>query len=63
MGYKCKPITQRAKSAPFKLNEALIIGAANVGASKSVIDAGAAMSSQFAQPEKKEKQETPKENV
>lgn len=41
MGYKCKPITQRAKSSPFKINETLVAGAAQVG--KKFIDAGAAM--------------------
>lgn len=41
MGYKCKPITQRAKSSPFKINEALVAGAGQVG--KKFIDAGAAM--------------------
>lgn len=41
MGYKCKPITQRAKSSPFKINEALVVGAGQVG--KKFIDAGKAM--------------------
>lgn len=41
MGYKCKPITQRAKSSPFKINEALVAGAGQVG--KKFIDAGQAM--------------------
>lgn len=41
MGYKCKPITQRAKSSPFKINEALVAGAGQVG--KKFIDAGKAM--------------------
>lgn len=30
MGYKCKPITQKAKSSPFKMNESLVYGAATV---------------------------------
>lgn len=41
MGYKCTPITQRAKSSPFKINEALVVGAGQVG--KKFIDAGKAM--------------------
>lgn len=41
MGYKCKPITQRAKSSPFKINEALVVGAGQVG--KKFIDAGKSM--------------------
>ncbi len=30
MEYKCKPITQKAKSSPFKMNESLVYGAATV---------------------------------
>lgn len=30
MNYNCKPITQKAKSSPFKANEALIEGAGDV---------------------------------
>ncbi len=41
MGYKCKPITQKAKSSPFKMNMALVYGAADV--SKKFVDAAGAM--------------------
>jgi hypothetical protein len=37
MGYKCKPITEKAKSSPFKINDALVYGAADV--SKKFVDA------------------------
>ena len=42
MGYKCKPITERAKSSPFKINTALVSGAAT--AAKGFTDAAGAMS-------------------
>ena len=41
MGYKCKPITQKAKSSPFKMNMALVYGAADM--SKKFVDAAGAM--------------------
>jgi hypothetical protein len=41
MGYKCKPITQKAKSSPFKMNLALVQGAADM--SKRFVDAADAM--------------------
>ena len=41
MGYKCKPITQRAKSSPFKMNMALVYGAGDM--SKKFVDAADAM--------------------
>lgn len=41
MGYKCKPITQKAKSSPFKMNMALVQGAADM--SKKFVDAAGAM--------------------
>jgi len=41
MGYKCQPITQKAKSSPFKINEALVYGAADM--SKRFVDAAGAM--------------------
>lgn len=42
MGYKCKPITEKAKSSPFKMNMALVQGAADM--SKKFVDAAGAMS-------------------
>jgi hypothetical protein len=42
MGYKCKPITEIAKSTPFKINTALVSGAAT--AAKGFTDAAGAMS-------------------
>ena len=41
MGYKCKPITEKAKSSPFKMNLALVQGAADM--SKKFVDAAGAM--------------------
>lgn len=41
MGYKCKPITEKAKSSPFKMNMALVQGAADM--SKRFVDAADAM--------------------
>ena len=41
MGYKCKPITQKAKSSPFKMNMALVYGARDM--SKKFVDAAGAM--------------------
>lgn len=41
MGYKCKPITQKAKSSPFKMNMALVYGTADM--SKKFVDAAGAM--------------------
>jgi hypothetical protein len=41
MGYKCKPITERAKSSPFKMNMALVYGATDM--SKKFVDAAGAM--------------------
>ena len=41
MGYKCKPITEKAKSSPFKMNLALVQGAADI--SKRFVDAADAM--------------------
>ena len=41
MGYKCKPITEKAKSSPFKMNLALVQGAADM--SKRFVDAADAM--------------------
>lgn len=41
MGYKCKPITQKAKSSPFKMNMALVYGAGDM--SKKFVDAAEAM--------------------
>jgi hypothetical protein len=42
MGYKCKPITQRAKSSPFKMNMGLVYGASDMA--KKFVDAAGAMS-------------------
>jgi len=33
---KTQPITQKAKGSPFKLNEALVQGAADLGATKDI---------------------------
>lgn len=33
---KVQPITQKAKGSPFKLNEALVQGAADLGATKDI---------------------------
>ena len=41
MGYNCKPITQKAKSSPFKMNLQLVQGAADM--SKKFVDAAGAM--------------------
>ncbi len=41
MGYKCKPITQKAKSSPFKMNRALVYGAGDM--SKKFVDAASAL--------------------
>jgi len=41
MKYKCKPITERAKSSPFKINTALVSGAST--AAKGFTDAAGAM--------------------
>lgn len=41
MGYKCKPITQKAKSSPFKMNMALVYGAGDM--SKKFVDAASAL--------------------
>lgn len=41
MGYKCKPITEKAKSSPFKMNMALVQGAADM--SKKFVDAAGAL--------------------
>lgn len=41
MGYKCKPITQKAKSSPFKINTALVYGAGDM--SKKFVDAAGAL--------------------
>jgi len=41
MGYKCKPITERAKSSPFKMNMALVYGAGDM--SKKFVDAASSM--------------------
>lgn len=41
MGYKCKPITQKAKSSPVKMNIALVYGADDM--SKKFVDAANAM--------------------
>ena len=41
MGYKCKPITQKAKSSPFKMNMALVYGAGDMA--KKFVDAAGAL--------------------
>lgn len=41
MGYNCKPITQKAKSSPFKMNMALVYGAGDM--SKKFVDAAGAL--------------------
>ena len=41
MGYNCKPITQKAKRSPFKMNMALVYGAGDM--SKKFVDAAGAM--------------------
>jgi hypothetical protein len=37
---KTQPITQKAKGSPFKLNESLVQGAADLGASKNKVVGG-----------------------
>ena len=37
---KTQPITQRAKGSPFKLNESLVQGAADLGSSKNKVVGG-----------------------
>jgi hypothetical protein len=37
---KTQPITQKAKGSPFKLNETLVQGAADLGASKNKVVSG-----------------------
>ena len=51
IGKKCSPITQKAKSSPMKMNEALVAGAATTG--KKFVDVSAEVGKAFKQYEPK----------
>ena len=61
MGYKCKPITQKAKSSPFKMNMALVYGAGDT--SKKFVDTADSMSKGIDQVAVENKETKDKENV